>query len=35
MEGDYTTLRFLFAEIRVSECYGDISPIALIENGPT
>jgi hypothetical protein len=25
--GLLTTLRFLFAEIRVSECYGDVSPI--------
>jgi len=27
--GVLTTLRFLFAKIRVSECYGDFSPIDL------
>ena len=25
LSGDVTTLRFLFAKIRVDECYGDVT----------
>jgi len=28
--GVLTTLRFLFAELRVTECYGDITPITML-----